>query len=85
LEDPDCEGQDPKQGEDPDYDKPDPWESLDNSSYDDKDDGLGNFNELLRSCKALCYEDVRLWIVQDLLAIEVTFSHHKGVDKKPKP
>jgi len=89
-EDPDCEGQDPEQGEDPDYDKPNPWESPDNSSYDGDD--LGNFSELVRLYKAICYEDVRLWIVQnpkqgerDLLAMEVTLSHHKGADKKPKP
>jgi hypothetical protein len=91
-EDPDCEGQDLKQSEDPDYDKPDPWESLDNGNYSDDDDGLSNFSELIRSYKAICYEDVRLWIVQnpkqgerDLLAMEVTLSHHKGADKKPKP
>jgi Protein of unknown function (DUF3435) len=90
-EDPNFEGQDLKQSEDPDYEKPDPWESLDKGSYT-IDDGLGNFNELVRSYKAICYEDVRLWIVQnpkqgerDLLAMEVTLSHHKGADKKPKP
>ncbi|KAL9111831.1 MAG: hypothetical protein Q9187_007869 [Circinaria calcarea] len=45
-----------------------------------------------REYKALCYEDIRLWIVQnsspgelDLLAIEITLAHHKGADKKPKP
>ena len=89
LEGPDCEGQDPKQSEDPDYNKPDPWESSDNGSYNDYD--LSNFNELVRSYKAICYEDVRLWIVQnpkqgerDLIAMEVTLSYHKGADKKPK-
>jgi hypothetical protein len=82
LEGLDCEGQDLKQSEDPDYEKPDPWESLDNSSYiDDDDNGLSNFSKLVRTSKALCYKDVRLWIVQnpkqggrDLLAIKVTFS-----------
>ena len=56
------------------------------------DNGLSNFDELVRSYKAICYEDVRLWIVQnpkqgkrDLLAMEVALSHHKGADKKPKP
>jgi hypothetical protein len=43
-------------------------------------------------CKALYYEDVRLLTVwnlvhgeQDVLAMEVTMAHHKGVDKRPKP
>ena len=92
MEDLNCEGQDPKQSKDPNYDKPDPWESLDNSSYSDDDDSLSNFNELVRLYKAICYEDVRLWIVQNpkqgernLFAIKVTLSHHKGADKKPKP
>ena len=60
LEDPDCESQDLKQSEDPDYDKLDPWESLDNSSYNEDDDSLSNFNELVRSYKAICYKDVQL-------------------------
>jgi hypothetical protein len=45
-----------------------------------------------RKCKALCYEDICLWIVQnpklgerDVLAMEVSLRHHKGADKKPKP
>ncbi|KAN0076496.1 Protein of unknown function (DUF3435) domain containing protein, partial [Elaphomyces granulatus] len=45
-----------------------------------------------RRYKALCYEDIRLAIVQnptpgerDLLAMEITLKYHKGVDKKPKP
>jgi hypothetical protein len=93
-EDPDRESQDSNQSEDPDYDKPNPWESPNNGSYKDNndDDGLSSFDELVRSYKAICYEDVRLWIVQnpkqgerDLLAMEVTLSHHKGADKKPKP
>jgi hypothetical protein len=90
TEDPDCD--DLKQSEDPDYDKLDPWDSPDNGSYNNDDDSLSNFNELVRSYKAICYEDVRFWIVQnpkqgerDLLAMEVTLSHHKGADKKPRP
>jgi len=48
--------------------------------------------EPTREYKALCYEDVCLWIVQnpklgerDLLVMEVHLRYHKGVDKKPKP
>jgi hypothetical protein len=81
-----------KQSEDPDYDKPDPWESPDNSNYSDNNNSLSNFNKPIRLYKAICYKDVQLWIVQNpkqgehnLLAMEVTLSHHKGADKKPKP
>ena len=42
--------------------------------------------------KALCYEDIVLWLVQDpnggdrdVLAMEVMFRHHKGAKNKPKP
>jgi hypothetical protein len=51
-----------------------------------------NDGEAVRKYKALCYEDICLWIVQnpkrgerDLLAMEVHLRHHKGVDRKPKP
>ncbi|KAE8440383.1 hypothetical protein EG329_008182 [Mollisiaceae sp. DMI_Dod_QoI] len=53
---------------------------------------LDEFGEAVRKYKALCYEDIRLWIVQnpkrgerDLLAMEVSLRHHKGMDNKPKP
>ena len=53
---------------------------------------LAGFEEERRKWKALCYEDICLWIVQnpkpgerDLLAMEVALWHHKGADKKPKP
>lgn len=53
---------------------------------------LDEFGEARRKYKALCYEDIRIWIVQnpkrgerDLLAMEVSLRHHKGVDNKPKP
>ena len=41
--------------------------------------------------KALCYEDICLFIVRhpetgiDVPAMAVKFSHHKGMDRKPKP
>jgi hypothetical protein len=50
------------------------------------------FGEAARACKALCYEDLVLWVVRnpdegkrDILAMEVALRHHKGVDNKPKP
>ena len=50
------------------------------------------FGESTRMCKALCYEDIILWVVRspqkggrDVLAMEVYLRHHKGVDNKPKP
>jgi hypothetical protein len=53
---------------------------------------LDEHGEAIRKYKALCYEDICLWIVQDpkrrerdLLAMEVHLRHHKGVDNKPKP
>ena len=46
----------------------------------------------IREHKALCYEDVILWVVKnpkeggrDVLAMEVHLRHHKGADRKPKP
>lgn len=49
-------------------------------------------SEPIRRHKALCYEDIVLWIVQDpnrgdrdVLAMEVFFRYHKGADRKPKP
>lgn len=52
----------------------------------------GEFEEAKRKYKALCYEDICLWIVKnpkqgerDLLAMEVHLQNHKGVDNKPKP
>jgi hypothetical protein len=52
----------------------------------------GEFEEAKRKYKALCYEDICLWIVRnpkqgerDVLAMEVHLQNHKGVDNKPKP
>ncbi|RKL13865.1 hypothetical protein BFJ70_g15819 [Fusarium oxysporum] len=46
----------------------------------------------VRLTKALCYEDLTLWIVKDpkaggrdVLAMEVALKFHKNVDRKPKP
>lgn len=46
----------------------------------------------VRKHKALCYEDINLWVVKDpkhggrdVLAMEVSFRYHKGADNKPKP
>jgi hypothetical protein len=54
-------------------------------------DNIGH-TEPPRKHKALCYEDIILWIVKDpkmgerdVLAMEVYFRHHKGADNKPKP
>jgi hypothetical protein len=75
--------------DDPDYNRPDPWH---NSGCTDYNDDTGESSDTKRRYKALCYEDIRLWIVQnpipgerDLLAMELTLKYHKGVDKKPKP
>jgi hypothetical protein len=52
---------------------------------------LDEFGEAIQKCKAFCYEDICLWIVKnpkrgerDLLIMEVSLQHHKGVDNKPK-
>jgi hypothetical protein len=53
---------------------------------------LDEHGEAVRKYKALCYEDICLWIVQnpkrgerDVLAMEVHLRYHKGADNKPKP
>jgi Protein of unknown function (DUF3435) len=88
LDDLDDEQLDPGP-EDPDYDNPQPWDNVGDCDYDDVS---GEPIETKRRYKALCYEDIRLWIVQnptpgerDLLAMEVILKYHKGADKKPKP
>jgi hypothetical protein len=54
--------------------------------------GMSDAKSAYARYKVLCYENARLLIVQnvvrgeqDVLAIEVTMAHHKGVDKRPKP
>jgi hypothetical protein len=78
----------PGETNDPVYDSLEPWTNLDNPDYNDDDQE----DTPVREYKALCYEDIRLWIVQnptrgerDLVAMEITLSHHKGADRKPKP
>ncbi|KAG9232492.1 FluG domain-containing protein [Amylocarpus encephaloides] len=63
---------------------------IEEPNYDDTE--LDEFGEAKRKYKALCYEDIRIWVVQnpkrgerDLLAMEVSLRHHKGADNKPKP
>ncbi|RAL59974.1 hypothetical protein DID88_000600 [Monilinia fructigena] len=82
------EGLDETKDNNPVYDHPEPWVDPKISDYDDK-----NYEDILtREYKALCYEDIRLWIVRnptpgerDLLGMEITLAHHKGADRKPKP
>ncbi|ELR02067.1 hypothetical protein GMDG_05228 [Pseudogymnoascus destructans 20631-21] len=66
-----------------------PWDNKNDSEYDDD---YFDPDTVEREYKSLCYEDIRLWIVRnpteeerDLLGMEITFSHHKGADRKPKP
>ena len=58
----------------------------------DDDDALSDVESTPRRCNAICYEDISLIVVRnpihgerDMLAMEVTMAHHKGVDRKPKP
>lgn len=65
----------------------------DNTVITPQTNSLGiNANKLpKRPHKALCYEDICLWIVKDpnggrdILAMEVFLRHHKGENNKPKP
>ena len=95
LDDPDLEELDDEQldlqkhPDDPNYNRAQPWDDIDNTDYDDV---TGEFIKTKIRYKALCYEDIQLWIVQnptqggrDLVAMEITLKHHKGADRKPKP
>lgn len=62
-----------------------PWDDPDNSDYEQ---GGGKPER----SKALCWEDVCLMLLRDpdnkewpVVAMKVTLSHHKGVNRKPKP
>ena len=75
--------------DEPSYDRLEPWANKDDTDYDDD---YFDPDTLVREYKALCYEDIRLWIVQnptpgerDVLGMEITLAHHKGADRKPKP
>jgi hypothetical protein len=66
--------------------------SPDSDLDDDDDYTMLNVETVLQRCKALCYEDISLLVVRnpvcgerDMLAMEITMAHHKGVDRKPKP
>jgi hypothetical protein len=83
-----CESLDETKDDDPTYESPEPWVNPKNPDYGDED----HEDILTREYKALCYEDIRLWIVRnptpgerDLLGMEITLAHHKGADRKPKP
>jgi hypothetical protein len=74
--------------DDPTYENPEPWADPNDADYNDEYDD----DTPTREYKALCYEDIRLWIVQnptpggrDLLGMEITLAYHKGADRKPKP
>jgi len=66
------------------------WDYLDAHDYDELDP-----EELVTEIswgRAICYEDIRLVVLQDpskegrnVLAMEVTLSHHKGSDFNSKP
>jgi hypothetical protein len=80
--------------EDLDYDRPELWHNAKDTDYDDAvyDKDTGDYTKRKRRYKSLCYEDIRLWIVQnptpgerDLLAIEIKLKHYKGANRKPKP
>lgn len=70
------------------YDLRDPWDESDNSDFDD---GI-SFGGWKKRSKSLCYEDISRVLLRNsrnktrnVLAMEVTLSHHKGSDNKPKP
>ena len=65
------------------------WNTPDDSDHNEDEDGATT--EAKRS-KAICYEDIRLMVLRNpdkggrpVVAMEVTLSHHKGVNRKSKP
>ncbi|ELR03151.1 hypothetical protein VC83_09677 [Pseudogymnoascus destructans] len=81
---------DEEEGSDePNYQQQEPWANKNDTEYDDD---YVDLDAVEREYKTICYEDIRLWIVRnptqgerDLLGMEITFAHHKGADRKPKP
>lgn len=74
--------------DDPLYENVKPWTNPNNTDYNDE-----NTDDIsTREYKALCFEDIRVWIVRnptlgerDLLGMEILLANHKGADRKPKP
>ncbi len=63
-----------------------------NDNGSDADCAMSDAQTEVRQFNALCYEDVRLLVVQNpvagernVLAMEVRLAHHKGAKRKPKP
>ena len=64
---------------------PDSWDDPDHFNFRrnyEKEPG--------KRCKALCYEDVRKFLVRvegkrPALAMDIRLAHHKGVDNHPRP
>ena len=79
--------------EDPDYDRPELQYNANDTDYDEAvyNEDTGDYTKRKRYYKSLYYEDIRLWIVQnliprerDLLTIEIELKYYKGTDRKPK-
>ena len=73
------------------WSQPVPWDDPDNHDYKEDEDEDGNGKKKNRP-KAIFYEDVCLMVLRNpdeggrpVVAMEVTLSHHKSVDRKPKP
>ena len=65
---------------------PNPWDNPDNFDFQ----GGNHEREHGKRSKALCYEDVRIFLVRvegkrPALAMDVRLAHHKGADNRPKP
>ncbi|KAM7189730.1 Protein of unknown function (DUF3435) domain containing protein [Rhypophila sp. PSN 637] len=81
--------------EDTEVDDNEPDESRSSHEAENEPESLeetDEFGDTVRKHKALCYEDITLWVVKDpnrggrdVLAMEVYLRHHKGADRKPKP
>ncbi len=87
----DCDGDFICDSDDDDFNDGDS-DRTDDTATEQQTQDPDELRERVREFKALCYEDIRLWVVKDpkrgerdLLAMEVTLRHHKGADNKPKP